>query len=99
MSFMTNRLPMDAGPPCDWLPLWSQMVNYGIVFSCLICLSKDGITGTADLETEIYFIEDVNHSVQDPVFWVRREAAFAIGALARVVPEDLVYKDLVSFTV
>jgi len=54
------------------------------------------ITGTADLETEIYFIKDVYRSVQDPVFWVRREAAFAIGALARVVPEDFVCKDLVS---
>ena len=59
-------------------------------------LVSQWIPGTADLETEIYFIKDVYRSVQDPVFWVRREAAFAIGALARVVPEDFVCKDLVS---
>ncbi len=33
----------------------------------------------------------------DPVYWVRREAAFAIGALARVVPAEFVVRDLVRF--
>lgn len=51
--------------------------------------------GTSDLETEIYLIRDVNRSVKDPVYWVRREAAFAIGALARVVPIEYVINDLV----
>ncbi|KAF9453236.1 ARM repeat-containing protein [Macrolepiota fuliginosa MF-IS2] len=50
--------------------------------------------GTADLDTEIYFIKDVSCSAKDPVYWVRREAVFAIGALARVVPIDLVVKHL-----
>lgn len=54
--------------------------------------------GTADLEAEVYFIHDVNRSAGDRVYWVRREAAFAIGALARVVPIESVVKELVRLS-
>ena len=32
---------------------------------------------------------------RDPVYWVRREASFAVGALAKVVPEEVVISSLV----
>ena len=35
-------------------------------------------------------MKEVERVVQDPVYWVRREAAFALGALAKVVPEEVV---------
>ena len=35
-------------------------------------------------------MKEVERVVQDPVYWVRREAAFALGALAKVVPEEIV---------
>ncbi|KXN85478.1 Serine/threonine-protein phosphatase 2A 65 kDa regulatory subunit A beta isoform [Leucoagaricus sp. SymC.cos] len=64
-------------------------------WSTMRLIAAVAANGTADLTTEVYFIKDVDRSVQDPVYWVRREAAFAIGALARVVPIDFVLKDLV----
>lgn len=63
-------------------------------WSSMRLIASIAANGTADMETEVYFIKDVNRSVQDPVFWVRREAAFAVGALARVVPLDFVVKEL-----
>lgn len=35
----------------------------------------------------------------DPVYWVRREASFAVGALAKVVPLELVLSTLVGIQV
>ena len=32
----------------------------------------------------------------DPIYWVRREASFAVGALAKVVPLELVLSSLVG---
>ncbi|KAI6103478.1 armadillo-type protein [Pisolithus sp. B1] len=36
------------------------------------------------------FVREVERAGKDPVYWVRREASFALGALAKVVPEELV---------
>lgn len=33
---------------------------------------------------------------QDPVYWVRKEACFALGALAKVVPDEVVQLSLVN---
>lgn len=30
------------------------------------------------------------------MYWVRREATFALGALAKVIPEELLYTSLVG---
>ena len=38
-------------------------------------------------------VERIGH---DPVYWVRREASFAVGALATVVPTEVVISSLVS---
>lgn len=41
------------------------------------------------------FVQEVERSGQDTVYWVRREAAFAVGALAKVVPVEIVHGSLV----
>lgn len=41
-------------------------------------------------------MKEVERVSKDPVFWVRREAAFALGALAKVVPQELVLCTLVG---
>lgn len=41
------------------------------------------------------FVHEVERVAQDPMYWVRREASFALGALAKVVPEELVSASLV----
>lgn len=42
------------------------------------------------------FVQEVCRVASDPVHWVRREASFAIGALAKVVPIEMVTAHLVS---
>lgn len=40
-------------------------------------------------------MKEVQRVGQDPVFWVRREASYALGALAKVVPVEIVESCLV----
>ncbi|KAG6896349.1 hypothetical protein C0992_008845 [Termitomyces sp. T32_za158] len=47
-------------------------------------------TGTVGEETQEAFVKEVVRVGQDFVYWVRREASFALGALAKVVPEEIV---------
>jgi serine/threonine-protein phosphatase 4 regulatory subunit 1 len=42
------------------------------------------------------FVNEVDRVGHDHVYWVRREASFAVGALAKVVPLELVLSSLVS---
>lgn len=42
------------------------------------------------------FVQEVWRVGSDSVYWVRREASFAIGALAKVVPLEMVTTYLVS---
>ena len=42
------------------------------------------------------FVKEVERVARDPIYWVRREASFAFGALAKVVPEDVIIS-LVGF--
>lgn len=46
-------------------------------------------------ETKNAFVTEVERVGRDPVYWVRREAAFAVGALAKVVPDEVVTSSLV----
>ncbi|KAI6045386.1 armadillo-type protein [Pisolithus marmoratus] len=50
------------------------------------------VTAGGSLEPDIQraFVREVERAGKDPVYWVRREASFALGALAKVVPEELV---------
>ena len=54
--------------------------------------------GLANSETQKIFIEELKRIGRDSVYWVRREAAFALGALAKVVPFEVVLSTLVSCT-
>ena len=42
------------------------------------------------------FVSEVDRVGHDSVYWVRREASFAVGALAKVVPLELVLSSLVG---
>jgi serine/threonine-protein phosphatase 4 regulatory subunit 1 len=52
--------------------------------------------GPIDDETKSAFIAEIERVGRDPVYWVRREASFAVGALAKVVPQEVVLVTLVS---
>lgn len=43
-----------------------------------------------DRETQEAFVKEVERASKDPVHWVRREATYTLGALAKVVPDELV---------
>lgn len=42
------------------------------------------------------FVKEVERAGHDRIYWVRREATFALGALAKIVPEEIVFSSLVS---
>ncbi|KAG8217817.1 armadillo-type protein [Butyriboletus roseoflavus] len=46
--------------------------------------------GSLRLDAKRAFVREVERTGKDPVHWVRREASFALGALAKVIPEELV---------
>lgn len=48
------------------------------------------VTGPIDEETKAAFVTEVERVGRDPVYWVRREASFAVGALAKVVSQEVV---------
>ncbi|KAF5381042.1 hypothetical protein D9615_003870 [Tricholomella constricta] len=47
-------------------------------------------SGALNEEAKETFVKEVVRVGQDSVYWVRREASFALGALAKVVPEEVV---------
>lgn len=51
--------------------------------------------GSLRLDDQRAFVREVERAGKDPVHWVRREASFALGALAKVIPEELVVSALV----
>ncbi|KAG6850527.1 hypothetical protein H0H93_012143 [Arthromyces matolae] len=59
--------------------------------SLMAAVTASGSIGE-DFEEE--FVNEVVRVGQDPVYWVRREASFALGALAKVVPEEIVIGSL-----
>ncbi|KAH7914982.1 armadillo-type protein [Hygrophoropsis aurantiaca] len=46
--------------------------------------------GSLRTETQDAFVKEVERVGKDPIYWVRREASFALGALAKVVPQEIV---------
>ncbi|KAJ6630685.1 armadillo-type protein [Mycena sp. CBHHK59/15] len=46
--------------------------------------------GCLDEGTQHAFVKEVERVGRDPVYWVRREASYALGALAKVVPDEVV---------
>lgn len=50
--------------------------------------------GTPKPDTQRAFVREVERVGRDPIHWVRREASFALGALAKVVPDELIISSL-----
>jgi serine/threonine-protein phosphatase 4 regulatory subunit 1 len=46
-------------------------------------------------ETKTAFVQEVERIGRDQIYWVRKEASFALGALAKIVPEEVVVGSLV----
>lgn len=61
----------------------------------LTCMDVGVFVGGLKEETKNAFVTEVERVGRDPVYWVRREAAFAVGALAKVVPDEVVTSSLV----
>ncbi|KAK0459620.1 armadillo-type protein [Desarmillaria tabescens] len=51
-------------------------------------------TGYVDEQTQNAFVKEVEHVVMDSIYWVRRESSFVLGALAKVVPDEVVHTSL-----
>lgn len=54
------------------------------------------VIGTLTEEVKMAFVTELQRVGCDPIYWVRREACFALGALAKSVPVDVVISSLVS---
>ncbi|KAG1744480.1 hypothetical protein EDB19DRAFT_1906728 [Suillus lakei] len=53
--------------------------------------------GTPRVETQRAFVREVERVGRDPIHWVRREASFVLGALAKVVLDELIISSLLPF--
>ncbi|KAI0362299.1 ARM repeat-containing protein [Trametes cingulata] len=51
-------------------------------------------SGSISEEAKAAFVAEVERVGRDPIYWVRREASFAVGALAKVVPVEVVTSSL-----
>ncbi|KAG7452614.1 ARM repeat-containing protein [Guyanagaster necrorhizus] len=51
-------------------------------------------TGYLDEQAQNTFVKEVERVVMDPIYWVRRESSFVLGALAKVVPDEIVHTSL-----
>lgn len=60
-----------------------------------VLLTLDSSTGPLEVETQNAFVKEVERVGKDPIYWVRREASFALGALAKTVPVEVVEVSLV----
>lgn len=47
-------------------------------------------------DTQLAFVDEVEIVARDPMYWVRREASLALGALAKVVPQQVIIHSLAS---
>ena len=65
----------------------------------LLCfnLSSELVAVSLQDDMQRIFVKEVERVARDPIYWVRREASFAVGALAKVVPEDVINVSLVRF--
>ncbi|KAG9318787.1 armadillo-type protein [Chiua virens] len=50
--------------------------------------------GSLRLDDQRAFVREVERAGKDSVHWVRREASFALGALAKIIPQELVVSAL-----
>lgn len=67
-----------------------------MIFACIANAFLTHFVGSLDEETKQAFVGEVERVAGDPVSWVRTEASFALGALAKVVPVEVIHCSLVS---
>ncbi|KAG7092360.1 hypothetical protein E1B28_008719 [Marasmius oreades] len=58
--------------------------------SSMSLMAAVAASGCFDDATQRAFVNEVQRVSHDAIYWVRREACLALGALAKVVPEELV---------
>ena len=61
-------------------------------FSC-------NVSGPLSEEMKLAFVQEVERAARDRIYWVRREASYTLGALAKVIPIEVVVSSLVSIDV
>ena len=59
-------------------------------------LFRFDIVGPLSDEMKLAFVKEVQRVARDPIYCVRREASYTLGALAKVVPTEIVALSLVS---
>ena len=55
--------------------------------------------GPLSEEMKLAFVKEVERVAKDPIYWVRREASYTLGALAKVIPIEIVVSSLVRFNI
>lgn len=58
--------------------------------SSMSLIAAVAASGPMEEHTQTAFVAEVERIGKDQVYWVRREASFALGALAKVVPQEVV---------
>jgi len=54
------------------------------------------LAGPLSEEMKLAFVKEVERVARDTVYWVRREASYTLGALAKVIPVEIVVSSLAS---
>lgn len=62
--------------------------------SSMSLMAAVAASGSLGEETKRAFVREVERVGRDPISWVRTEASFALGALAKIVPEEIVHCSL-----
>ncbi|KAJ7098025.1 armadillo-type protein [Mycena belliarum] len=63
--------------------------------SSMSLMAAVAASGCLDENTKHAFVKEIERVGHDPVYWVRREASYALGALAKVVPDEVVVCSLI----
>ena len=77
------------------MSLMAAVTANGVLVFCLCAQCRSLNPGPLEKETQNAFVKEVERVGKDPVYWVRREASFVLGALAKVVPVEVVELSLV----
>ncbi|KAF9483896.1 ARM repeat-containing protein, partial [Pholiota conissans] len=85
-------IPLDTRAPSP-SPSADEQAAVGRL-SSMSLMAAVTASGTLGDETQRAFVKELERVGRDPVYWVRREASFALGALAKVVPEEVVHNSL-----
>ncbi|KAJ3927624.1 MAG: armadillo-type protein [Lentinula lateritia] len=90
-------LPMSSPSIISDVPSYDELDEEGEYdqatigrLSSMSLVAAVAASGYLDDQLTDIFVSEVARVSQDPVYWVRREACFALGALAKIVPAEVV---------